>query len=165
MERRAYRIAEYGCGNAADALDIVQDAMLRLVDRYRARPPAEWAPLFYRILEHRLQDHHRRGSVRRRVFGALGFDDEEGSDPLERVPGPADAQPEVRLSDAEQRAVLREAIKGLPLRQQQAVLLRDWEGLDVRGTAFAMGCSEGSVKTHYSRAIAHLRAALAGKEL
>jgi RNA polymerase sigma-70 factor, ECF subfamily len=145
------------------ALDIVQDAMLKLVEKYRAHSPEEWAPLFYRVLENRIQDQHRRRSVLERVLVYLGFDAEADTPPLDAFPAPAEAQPEVVLSDRQTHATLLAAIKALPLRQQQVVLLREWEGLDVRDTARAMGCSAGSVKTHYSRAVQALRQKLRGK--
>ncbi len=136
--------------------------MLKLVTHYRARAPEEWAPLFYRILENRLQDHHRRRSLTDRLFAFFGFGDDEDS-PLDTFPAPRAAEPDAQLDTAQDSAELRAALKKLPLRQQQVLLLREWEGLDVRQTARAMGCSEGSVKTHYSRAVTTLRALLSGK--
>ena len=134
--------------------------MLTLVEKYRAKPANEWAPLFYRILESRIQDQRRR-SVRERVLEFLGFGtDEDATPPLEALPAPSTSQPEVRLHENEDNQRLTDAIRALPLRQQQVVLLREWEGLDVRATALAMGCSQGSVKTHYSRALQALREAL-----
>ena len=164
VERRAFKIAQYAVGDTEHALDIVQDAMLKLVDNYRLRPPEEWAPLFYRVLERRILDHHRRSTVQRRVLSFFGFGEDGTSDdetpPLERIADTPAAQPEVRLAVSEDHARLAAAIRSLPLRQQQVVLLRDFEGLDVNETATAMGCSAGSVKTHYFRALGALRAAL-----
>ena len=156
------RIAEIATGNRDDALEIVQDAMLKLASRYAARPEREWAPLFQRILQSRITDFHRRSVVRRRWRVWLASGDEDGvrPDPIENQPGPASTEPD-RQSDAERMtAALERALQALPLRQRQAFLLRVWEDLDVAETARAMGCSEGSVKTHLSRAMHALRAAL-----
>jgi len=131
--------------------------MLKLVQRYADRPQREWGPLFHRILQSRIADFHRREAVRRRWRLWLRNDPEERGDPLENQPAPASVGP-ARRSDAEHMAeTLEQALAGLPLRQQQAFLLRMWEGLSVAETAAAMGCSEGSVKTHLSRAMRVLR--------
>ncbi len=157
VERRALRIAELGAGNREDALDIVQDTMLRLVQRYADRPEQEWGPLFHRILQSRIADFHRRETVRRRWRVWFRSDRQACGDPLENQPAPASVGPE-RRSDAEQlSASLEQALTDLPQRQQQAFLLRTWEGMNVAETARAMGCSEGSVKTHLSRAMGVLR--------
>ncbi len=160
-ETRAYRLAWIATGDREEALDIVQDAMLRLVKGYAARPAGEWGPLFQRILQSVIRDWYRRQAVRNRWRRWLGRGDEDedtaGDDPLQtRI---ADSRPG---PDGEQRAqaavaALDAALHALPLRQQQAFLLRQWEGLGVAETAAAMGCSEGSVKTHLSRAIHALR--------
>jgi len=157
VERRALRIAGFGVGNREDAMDIVQDTMLKLVERYAARPEQEWGPLFHRILQSRIADFHRRETVRRRWRVWFRSDRQECGDPLENQPAPASVRPE-RRSDAEQMAgTLEQTLTGLPRRQQQAFLLRMWEGMSVAETAGAMGCSEGSVKTHLSRAMHTLR--------
>ena len=164
VERRAFKIAHYAVHDTEHALDIVQDAMLKLVANYRERPPETWPPLFYRVLERRILDHHRRSAVQHRVLSFFGFgdggEDNDETPLIERVADTPAAQPEVRLAVNEDQARLTRAIKSLPLRQQQVVLLRDFEGLDVNQTATAMGCSAGSVKTHYFRALHALRAAL-----
>lgn len=132
--------------------------MLKLATRYADRGEAEWAPLFHTILQSRIRDWYRRKRVRNRVRAWLGRDGEE-SDPIDAVPDPA-AGPAERLALGRAAGRLDAALRGLPRRQQQAFLLRAWEGLDVAATARAMGCSEGSVKTHYSRAVHRLRAQL-----
>jgi RNA polymerase sigma-70 factor (ECF subfamily) len=157
VERRALRIAEFGTGNREDALDVVQDTMLRLVQRYADRPEQEWAPLFHRILQSRITDFHRREAVRRRWRVWFRGDEQAFGDPLENQPAPASAGPDRRSDADHMAATLEQALAGLPLRQQQAFLLRMWEGLNVAETAQAMGCSEGSVKTHLSRAMRALR--------
>lgn len=155
VERRAFRVAELGLGQREDALDAVQEAMIRLL-RYRERPPEEWAPLFWGILRRQLADRHRRNAVRRRVFGFLGRPEPDRTDPLELVPDPHE-DPVRRLQDARAWSALGAALRGLPRRQRECYLLRELQGLDVAGTAAAMGCSEGSVKTHLSRAMHALR--------
>ncbi len=135
--------------------------MLRLAQRYAERPEQEWGPLFHRILQSRIADFHRREAVRRRWRIWFRSDNDERGDALENQPAPASIGPE-RRSDAERMsATLEQALQALPLRQQQAFLLRLWEGMNVAETASAMGCSEGSVKTHLSRALRALRVRLA----
>ncbi len=161
VEKRAYRMAQLAINDREEAFDIVQDAMISLVRRYGGRDPQQWRPLFYRILQNRIQDHYRRAKTRQMIFGwfSCGGDDGEGDNPIDNA---ADHTPEVSEQLKSSRAVvaLDEAIAQLPLRQQQAVMLRLWEGLDVAETARAMRCSAGSVKTHYSRAIGKLRETL-----
>lgn len=131
--------------------------MLRLAERYADRPPREWGPLFHQILQSRIADFHRRETVRRRWRIWFRSDDHEHGDPLENQPDRAGARPERRADTADMARTLEQALGELPLRQQQAFLLRMWEGMSVAETAKAMGCSEGSVKTHLSRANHALR--------
>ena len=163
VERRALRMAELGCGNRDDALDLVQDAMCGFVRHYAAKPTAEWAPLFYRVLDSRLNDLHRRRSVRNRwlaVFDRHDNEDGDSVDPLAQAPDLQEPGPLLRLAGSEAGKALDAALQNLPTRQRQAFLLRLWEGFDVATTAQVMQCSEGSVKTHLSRALAALRRAL-----
>ena len=160
IERRAYRMAQIAVGDADEALDIVQDAMLKLVERYSARSEAEWTPLFYRILQSRILDWHRRNMVRNRLrtwFGGGAGEEDDADDPLQNVPDVHAPDPAKQVLTKRAAQALDEALRKLPLRQQQAFLLRAWEELDVAQTARVMGCSEGSVKTHYSRAVHRLR--------
>jgi RNA polymerase sigma-70 factor (ECF subfamily) len=160
VERRAFRTAEIATGNVDEALDIVQDAMLVLTSRYRDKRAEEWGPLFQCILHSRINDWHRRSRVRNRLFGWLSArqdDEDNDEDPVASVMDPAALDPLITLSQGVAAQVLIESLKTLPLRQQQAFLLRVWEGCDTRQTAAAMQCSEGSVKTHFSRAVATLR--------
>jgi len=162
VEKRAFKIAQLGLRNDDDALDAVQDAMMKLVQSYASRNEAEWRPLFYRILTNRIHDLQRRRSVRGRIMAwlpARDSEDDEGSDPVEQAPS-HEPLPDRRLELDEAIGVLEAAVAALPARQQQAFLLRNLEGLDVAQTATAMGCSEGSVKTHYFRALESLRARL-----
>jgi len=158
IQGRAFRMAQLATGNTEDALDLVQESMFKLVEKYRTRPAEEWQPLFYRILHSRINDWYRRNSVRNRHLGFVGGnsqDDDE--DPMQSVRDPNGRSPEESLQARSSMERLEEALQKLPLRQQQAFLLRAWEGLDTRQTAEAMSCAEGSVKTHYSRAIHSLR--------
>lgn len=163
VEKRAFQIARLAVHDADDALDIVQDAMLQLARRYGQRPTEQWKPLFYRILQNRIRDCQRRRRVKNKLFGwlpGMKLDDEAPGDPYEATPdessGPVD-----RVMTGEAMAALELALKDLPARQLEAFLLRTMEGMDVAETAAAMGCTEGSVKTHYSRAVHTLRERLA----
>jgi RNA polymerase sigma-70 factor (ECF subfamily) len=162
VERKAFRIAQIALRHEADALDVVQDAMLQLAHRYADKPHAEWRPLFYRILENRIRDVQRRRMVRNRVMAWMPWradDEEEQTDLIEQAAdlGP---QPPAQLESQEIMQALERALADLPARQRQAFLLRNFEGLDVAETAAAMQCSEGSVKTHYFRALQALRVSL-----
>ena len=162
VELKAFRIAQAALRHEDDALDAVQDAMLQLSRAYAGRPAEEWKPLFYRILENRIRDLQRRRTVRGRIMAWLplrGGDDDDEPDPIAQAPSP-EPQPVRRLELDEAVGALEKALGELPRRQQQAFLLRALEGLDVAATAAAMGCSEGSVKTHYFRALQALRAQL-----
>jgi len=131
--------------------------MLDFVRRYRDKPEGEWAPLYYRVLNSRISDAHRRRSVRSRVWGWFARDEDDSEDPIQTARDPSGEDPLSVLERSQLGAGLEAAISSLPLRQQQAFLLRAWEGLDVAETAFSMGCSQGSVKTHYFRAVQALR--------
>jgi RNA polymerase sigma-70 factor (ECF subfamily) len=162
VEKRAFKIAQLGLRNDEDALDAVQDAMMKLVQSYSSRSAEEWRPLFYRILANRIRDMQRRRTVRGRImawFPVRDGEEEEEFDPIAQAPS-HEAGPLLRLELDEAIGVLETAVADLPPRQQQAFLLRNLEGLDVSETASAMGCSEGSVKTHYFRALGNLRAKL-----
>ena len=160
IERRAFRMAQVALRDADDALDVVQDAMLKLTRSYASRPSTEWRPLFYRILENSIRDLQRRRTVRKRIMtwlpGPKDDPDVEAQDPLENVADSAPAIPE-RLMQAQAMQLLEESLRALPARQREAFMLRNFEGMDVAETASAMACSEGSVKTHYSRAVHALR--------
>jgi RNA polymerase sigma-70 factor (ECF subfamily) len=149
---RAFRFAELGLRQRDDALDAVQDAMMKML-AYRERPAAEWTPLFWSILRSRIVDLQRRRAFRLRWLAPPQQGDAESIDWADdRVPDPA------RHHDG--RAAwsrITEALRALPRRQREAFTLRVFEELDVASTAQAMGCSEGSVKTHLSRARAALQ--------
>ena len=159
VERSALRIAEIAVRDRDEALDLVQEAMIKLARNYAERPGEEWTPLFYRILQNGVRDWHRRQKVRNRVmvwFGR-GAADEDDYDVTANAPDPAGRSPDVELQTHEAMQRLEASVHELPGRQREAFMLRTFEGLDVAGTAVAMGCSEGSVKTHYSRAVHRLR--------
>ncbi len=164
VERRALYTARLATRNSDDALDLVQDAMTALVHRYADRPVAEWAPLFHRILQNRIRDWSRRRALRDRFRAWLGVRadarEERDEDPIQTLPDRVGASPAELAERSAIGSALEAALHTLPLRQRQAFLLRAWEGLDVADTARAMRCSQGSVKTHYSRAVRALRASL-----
>jgi len=158
VERRALRMAELATRNRDEALDLVQDAMFGFVRNYAAKPAVDWPPLFYRVLDSRLHDWRRRRQVRGRWLGAWRHDpQDDGIDAIAQAPDTNDPGPLLRLADGEAASALDAALAKLPLRQRQAFLLRIWEGFDVATTAAAMRCSDGSVKTHLSRALTALR--------
>jgi RNA polymerase sigma-70 factor (ECF subfamily) len=152
-------MAQIATGNEDEALDLVQDSMLKLVQKYGDRTEGEWGPLFHRILQSRIRDWYRRTKVRNRLLALFHspHDEEEREDELEQVPDRTAVPPDENLKRRRACAELDVALRALPLRQQQAFLLRIWEELDVAQTAQAMGCSEGSVKTHLFRALQVLR--------
>ncbi len=159
-ERRAFRMAELATGSSDVALDIVQDAMFALVKKYTHRPSDEWGPLFHRIMQSKIRDWYRRSSVRNRVLGWLHIEDEDQVDPIQSFPDRQSHNPEQHATQQDSMQQTMHVIGELPLRQQQCFLLRAWEGYSVRDTAEIMGCSEGSVKTHYSRAVKTLKVRL-----
>ncbi|HPH08474.1 MAG TPA: RNA polymerase sigma factor [Methylotenera sp.] len=161
IEGRAFRIAQIATGNREDALDIVQDAMIKLVQKYSTHAKDEWKPLFYSILQTRILDWHRRQNVRNRFRSWFHWDeDEETEDFLEQQPANNASAPDLQLQDDQFMDNLNTALSKLPLRQQQVFLMRVWEGMDIAETAAAMQCSQSSVKTHYARALEKLRAQL-----
>ncbi len=160
VEARAFRIAVVSTRDADEALDIVQDAMISLARRYADRSVEEWRPLFYRILKNRIRDWQRRRIVRGRVMSFFGGQEGEEYDPIAQAPGPSSENPTEALARSDAMDALEQALRDLPRRQREAFMLRNFEGLNVAETATAMGCSDGSVKTHYSRAVHRLRETL-----
>lgn len=139
-----------------EALDIVQDAMLKLAKGYGDRAAAEWPPLFHTILQSTIKDWYRRRQVRNR-FRVFSSGREEDGPPLEEQAAALAPGPSGEAMNCQAFSEIDRALNQLPLRQQQVFLLRAWEGLSVAEAASAMECSEGSVKSHYSRAIHTLR--------
>ncbi len=161
MERRAFKQAVFAVKDDEAALDIVQDGMLKLAESYADRPVTELPMLFQRILQNTIRDWFRRSKVRSTwttLFSSFGSKDEEGEDRdfLETLEAEDDGnipvRPDDQVNQDQLMGIIEEAVGRLPARQREAFLLRYWEELDVAETAAAMGCSEGSVKTHCSRA-------------
>ena len=159
VERRAFKQTAYAVRDDHAALDIVQDAMLKLAENYGERPVTEYPMLFQRILQNTMRDYWRRQKVRNlwttllSSFGA-GHDDDEDHDPLEILDTEDNSdEPDVQLERSQTIAIIEQALQKLPARQREAFVLRYWEDMDVAETAAAMGCSQGSVKTHCSRAV------------
>lgn len=149
------------------ALDVLQEAMLKLADKYSHKPVEEFPMLFQRILQNAVRDHMRRSKVRNFWVSLLsGFSNADGEeiDPLETMAsedeGMRPDDPQARVEQSQLLAVIEKEIERLPARQREAFLMRYWEELDIAETAAAMGCSEGSVKTHCSRATSTLAEAL-----
>ncbi len=171
VERRAFKRTVYHVRDQEAALDIVQDSMMKLAEHYGDKPPNELPMLFQRILSNSTLDWFRRQKPRNALFSNLGVFEAAGEDGdfdlLEALDASGEAQQVESAEDATRRAqVLREIeaqIMELPARQREAFLMRYWEDMDVAETAAAMGCSEGSVKTHCSRAVAALSKALKAK--
>jgi RNA polymerase sigma-70 factor, ECF subfamily len=172
VERRAYKQARYAVRDEQAALDVVQDAMLKLSEKYGGKPLAELPMLFQRILQNTIRDYYRRYKVRATWTIQLssmltGKDGGEEADPLETL-APAEGSnqamgPPDHLEKSQLIVLIEDELKKLPPRQREAFLLRYWEEMDVAETAQAMGCSQGSVKTHCSRAAHTLATALKRK--
>ena len=165
IERRAFHMARIATGSRDDALDIVQDAMYKLVEKYATKPCEQWRPLFYRILNSKISDYYRRKAVKNRLISlaSWGMKTDSGTDDLvDRAEGRHSETPERMLHRQKQIEQLTTAVAKLPGRQRQAFMLRCWEGMSTALSAETMGCSEGSVKTHYSRALHSLRDSLEG---
>ncbi|CAB1368623.1 RNA polymerase sigma factor [Denitratisoma oestradiolicum] len=171
MERRAFKQAMFAVRDQDTALDLVQEAMMKLAEKYGGKPPQEFPMLFQRILQNCIRDYYRRQKVRSLWTTMLssfgGGDDEDDRDPLEtlRIPDESNPikSPHEILERSQVLAVIENEIKRLPPRQREAFLMRYWEEMDIAETAAAMGCSEGSVKTHCFRATQTLAAALKAK--
>ncbi len=171
VERRAFKQAVYAVRKDEAALDIVQDAMIKLAEKYGDKPAAELPMLFQRILQNTIHDFFRREKVRNTwvsLFSSMGGTEEhEEFDLLETYEAEEGSQAAESTADKYERqevlAQIDEEIQKLPTRQREAFLMRYWEDMDVAETAAAMGCSEGSVKTHCSRATHALAQALKAK--
>jgi RNA polymerase sigma factor (sigma-70 family) len=169
VERKAFKQAVYAVRRDESALDIVQDAMIKLAEKYGDKPAAELPLLFQRILQNTVHDHFRREKVRNTwvsLFSSMtsNSEDQENFDLLETYEAEKGTQAAESSADKVERdqvlAVIEKEIKKLPARQREAFLMRYWQDMNVAETAAAMGCSEGSVKTHCSRATHALAQAL-----
>ncbi len=172
VERRAFKQAAYAVRKDESALDIVQDAMIKLAEKYGDKPAAELPLLFQRILQNTIHDYFRREKVRNTwvsLFSTIGGNSEnqEDFDILETYEAEEGSQASESSEDKVGRdqvlAAIDEEVQKLPARQREAFLMRYWQDMDVAETAAAMGCSEGSVKTHCSRATHALAQALRAK--
>ena len=163
VERRAFHMAKMATGSRDDALDIVQDAMTKLVEKYAAKPADQWRPLFYRILNSKIADYYRRRAVKNRLVSLASWGmkpDSQDEDLVDRAEGRHSERPERMHNRQLQIEKLSLAVAKLPGRQREAFMLRCWEGMSTALSAETMGCTQGSVKTHYSRALHSLRNAL-----
>ena len=170
VEKRAFKQAVYAVRQDESALDIVQDAMLKLAEKYADRPPQELPMLFQRILQNTIRDWFRRSKVRSTwttLFSSFASKDDDDFDILESLQADDAANvpvsPAAQLEQSQTLRIIEDAIERLPARQREAFMLRYWEELDVAETAESMGCSQGSVKTHCSRAVASLSTLLKAK--
>ncbi len=170
-ERRAYKKVLFAVRDEHVALDIVQDSMMKLVENYAAKPIEELPLLFQRILQNTTHDYYRRQKTRSlwtTLFSSFTSKDQENEsedyDLLETLPirkeSNSSSDPYEQLEQVQLIDYIEKAITTLPARQREAFLLRYWEEMDVAETAAVMGCSEGSVKTHCSRATHTLAAIL-----
>jgi len=161
IERRAFHMARMATGNADTAMDIVQDSMFKLVEKYAHKTPQEWKPLFYRILNSKTTDYYRRKAVREKVFPwskyVVNTDSDQATDIVDLTAGRLSETPDGMMMRSQRIDKLTGAVNALPRRQREAFMLRCWEGMSTIDTAETMKCSEGSVKTHYSRAMHSLR--------
>ncbi len=148
-------MASFATGSHADALDLLQDSMIKLVTNYQEKPAKEWKPLFYKILQNKIRDWHRHQKVKNLLF--FWKTDEVEAWPAAEVDEISLAAPEHELAKSQQQSAALTHLKQLSPKQQQCFLLRSWEGLSVAETAEIMQCSQGSVKTHYFRATNKLR--------
>ena len=161
IERRAFHMARMATGNSDTAMDIVQDSMYKLVEKYGDKTPQEWKPLFYRILNSKTIDYYRRKAVRDRVFPWSKYvpnsGNEQSTDIVDLAPGRISDTPDEMIMRSQRIDKITQSVNALPRRQREAFMLRCWEGMSTIETAEAMKCSQGSVKTHYSRAMHTLR--------
>ena len=158
VEKRAYVIAIAACRDQQTALDIVQDSMFSMVKSYAKKPTDQWPPLFFRILNNRITDQHRKRGIGRLTqwFGDRREDEDSNPEPVDQLAS-EEFSPETFADSLELNETMTEALNKLTFKQQQALILRLWQGLSVKETATAMGIAEGSVKAHLSRAVHEMR--------
>ena len=166
VEKKAFRIALMAVKNEQDALDLVQNAMMKLVEKYADRDVNELKPLFYTILQNQIKNWYRKETMTSKWFfwqkSQYDIEEEEFESPL--VEGVTEFSPEQDLSQKQLSKALIDVLQELPVKQQQCFLLRSWEGLSVKETASIMQCTEGTVKTHMSRASQKLNHVLKSEE-
>ncbi len=160
IQKSGYRMAQLATSNPDDALDLVQETMLQLVKRYADRPNNELRILYFRILSSRITDWYRKTAFRRQFQAFFSTESYQQGDPVQELCDEFEQTIDERLDCDKQISSLVFALKNLSPRQHQVFLLRAWQGFSVKETAEIMGCSAGSVKTHYSRALSALRSEL-----
>lgn len=161
IEKRAYRMVNFAVHGHADAVDLLQDSMIKLVTKYSDRKPEEWKPLLYKILQNRIRDWQRHQTVRNMVlFWKPNSAEDETQEEWAGIADDKAELPDIDIEKKQQQQEVVNIIKGLPTKQQQCFLLRSWEGLSVAKTAEIMECSEGSVKTHFFRATQKIKETL-----
>ena len=161
VEKKAFQMIRIATGSIDDALDILQDSMMSFVRHYSNKNESEWAPLFYRVVQNKIRDWYRKQKVKKLVFrylpGSFKPESEIAPNPIEQVEDKRNTDALTELKNRQAIKKLNQVLKKLPGKQQQAFLLRAWEGLSTKETARAMKCSEGTVKTHYFRAMGKLK--------
>jgi RNA polymerase sigma-70 factor (ECF subfamily) len=158
VDKKAYKMANIATLNSQDALDIVQDTMEKMVRYYSNKQPKEWPALFYRILHNNIMDFHRKKKFRN-LFFFWQQNDEKSYDDHSAF-STAEDDPDLLVIKSENIDHMLIAIESLPAKQQQCFLLRCWQGFSVAKTAQIMTCSQGTIKTHYSRAVVKLKTQL-----
>lgn len=169
VEHQAYRMAQYALWDHELALDVVQDSMLKLVQRYREKPSGEWPALFFTILHNRINDARRQRLLHKGINKIISLFDRQKPEGQDDMPDPLETEiagnrvhePEEEFTARRTRRHIDNAVRQLPARQRQVFLLRETQGLGVQETAQILGCSEGSVKQHHFRAMQALRLLLA----
>jgi RNA polymerase sigma-70 factor, ECF subfamily len=156
-ENQAYKMAYVLTHNRDDALELVQDSMLRLVQSYATKPSAEWKLLFYRILQNCIRDYYRRQGIRKLFSYFSPSNDSTVDELIDQTADISVNNPYQQLEQSANLVLIMNALKNLPLRQQQIFLLRAWQEFTISETATTLSISPGSVKTHYSRALQSLR--------
>jgi RNA polymerase sigma-70 factor (ECF subfamily) len=160
VEKKAYRMVLMSVGGHVDAIDLLQDSMFKLAVKYADKPAQEWKPLFYRILYNRINDWHRQQKLRNMLFFWKPTDPDKNDEEYMLDESKPLGMPEENMDLMQQQQTVLNELSSLSEKQRQCFLLRSWEGLSVRQTSKIMGCSEGSVKTHYFRAVNRLRSVL-----
>jgi len=156
-ERQAFRMAQLATGHRDDALDIVQNSMMKLVQKYADRDASDWGPLFHRIVQRQITDWYRGKSLKQKFFAVFLDDDQSTGSYFEEHKDTTEQTPDNVVKSEQAMDVLQIALQTLPMRQRQVFLLRCWQGMNTKQTAAAMACSDGSVKTHYHRALTTLK--------
>jgi RNA polymerase sigma-70 factor (ECF subfamily) len=165
VEKKAFRMIQIATGYTDDALDLLQDSMMAFVRKYSNKDESEWKPLFYRVVQNRIRDWHRREKLKKLFFIPMSNkrdSPDNHPDPIESMEDHKTINSFTILKTSQAMKKLNDVLKKLPTRQQQVFLLRSWEGLSIKETAKAMGCTQGTVKTHYFRAVIKLKQELEG---